>query len=366
MNPEGVEEEIYTRASGDCYEGLQQPIEESEVGISSGAANDVGTSAEQIAALEAELADVKSLNANIATAIRQITRQFEEAMVAGLIPNGTGGISDGWSAVDPQTRVPIGSYGGVPMFRVDPPSTPGEYDFVMTLGPVGETIMTPISDRARNDEIHKLHRMVLALRGMLIAAGMRTELLDQVLGDVNCASCHLNPIEPGTGHAMVQGFQEAADRRSQAQRIVDEYETRVGRRSEDSLARDVAGLRAREAQTAEEADPHPVDARDLVTVMTGRSPRHRMKLTLMRLFEEWDIGGFDHDGLNDPLPSNAVLARRVVDLLDSDKLLLGIYMAGLKRGIARASHPGDSFAVAEAMPTVGAVKRMFEKYWLGR
>lgn len=357
MNPEGVEEELYTRASGDSYEGL---IEESEVGVE--VSTDVGSTAEQIAALEAELADVKALNANIATAIRQITSQFEQAMVAGIVENGTGGISDGWSTIDSGNRVPVGSYGGIPMFMVDPPQTPGEYDFIMTQGSVGEIIMTPISDRARNDEIHKLHRMVLALRGMLIAAGMRTELLDQVLGDVHCGSCHLNPIEPGTGHTMVQGFQEAADRRSTAQRVVDEYEARVGRRSQDSLVTDVAGLRMGEAQAAGEELP----VAEQLTVGTGRSPRHLMKLAVTQLFEEWNIGGFDHDGLSDALPSNAVLARRVVDLLDSDKLLLGIYMAGLKRGIARAAHPGDSFAAAEAMPTVGQVRRMFEKYWLGR
>lgn len=327
MNPEGVEEELYARSSGDSYEGRE---------VDGDVSQDNGSSAQKIAALEAELADVKALNANIATAIRQIAAQFEQAMVAGIVENGTGGISDGWSQV--------GSYDGMRMIAEQPGATP---DFVMTMGPVGEIVMLPLSERARNEELHRLHRAVLALRGILIGTGISTSMLDQIVGDLRCSSCHLTPIAPGS----YQITEPVEDHRSLAQQVVDEYEGRRGR-----LVSDVAGLRQRE--TGEEA----------LRVETGRSPRHQMKLALTPLFESWGIGGYDNDGLNDPLPSVGVLARIVVDLLDREGLLLKIYKAGLTRGIARGSHPGDDFGRAIAMQelTESRVKRMFEKYWLGR
>lgn len=220
------------------------------------------------------------------------------------------------------------------MFMVDPPSTPGNYDFVMTLGPAGETIMTPISDRARNNEIHRLHRVVLAMRGILIGTGISTSMLDQIVGDLRCSSCHLTPIAPGSYRVTEPVEPPRLDYGDKATPIATQL----------------------------------ADQYEQLTVETGRSPRHQMKLAVARLFEEWDIGDFDHDGLSDPLPSNAVLARRVVDLLDREGLLLKIYKAGLRRGVARGSHDGDDFgrAIALQQLTDTTVKRMFEKYWLGK
>lgn len=53
----------------------------------------------------------------------------------------------------------------------------------------------PLTPKELNAEVHRLHRVVLALRGMLVATGVATELLNQAVGPLNCSSCHAAPIE---------------------------------------------------------------------------------------------------------------------------------------------------------------------------
>lgn len=61
-------------------------------------------------------------------------------------------------------------------------------DEVLMVNPAG----TP--GAVGDNETHRLHRAVLALRGMLVAAGVATGILNDVVGDLTCASCHLAPI----------------------------------------------------------------------------------------------------------------------------------------------------------------------------
>jgi len=102
-------------------------------------------------------------------------------------------------------------------------------------------------------------------------------------------------------------------------------------------------------------------------VEIARSPRHKAKLVLQQVLEGWGVGGFDNDGMNDPAPSERVMARQLMDALDEEGILKALYAAGLKRGLARGQHPGDDFGYrAVRADTLQKLDVMFYKYWLAR
>jgi hypothetical protein len=104
------------------------------------------------------------------------------------------------------------------------------------------------------------------------------------------------------------------------------------------------------------------DQTESLRVELTRSPRGRAKLTLQRVLEGWGVGGFDNDGMNEPAPSERVMARQLIDALDEDDQLLRVYTAGFKRGLAKMSSAGDqTLAVSRE-----DLRRMFERYWLDR
>lgn len=106
-----------------------------------------------------------------------------------------------------------------------------------------------------------------------------------------------------------------------------------------------------DAEGAEEAENVPT-----------RTPRHRAQVALRPLLEEWGIAGYDGDGvgLNDPLPSERVLARRIIDELDSEAIFLAAFRAGVKWMMSRGIE-GAFYGVHR-----DDVHKGFKKYWLGR